>query len=178
MNTRERPLNNVTCASCHREFSTEVIATKEHVIGRNFVPKNSIRADDWNLILNACRECNHAKSQWESEVSAITLQPEVASAIDPALVGLSQRKAAKVKSSRTGKIVAESAERISLRSSLGLGVSMELSLVSAPQLHGYTMERLCEAHLRGFFYRITYNAETARGGCLNSLVTSVTFLQQ
>ena len=165
MNAKERPLDNVTCAYCHREFSSEIVATKEHVIGRKFVPKNSIKADDWNLILNACRECNHAKSQWESEVSAITLQAEIASAIDPALVEQSQRKAAKVKSSRTRKIVAKSAEQVRLNGSLGSGISISMSLISAPQLDSYVIERLCEAHLRAFFYRITYSAATAKGGC-------------
>ena len=161
----ERPLRNVTCVYCHREFSTQLPPTKEHVIGKKFGPENSIKADDWNLILNACFDCNHAKSQLESEISAITLQPEIATPIDSTLAEQSHRKAAKAKSSRTGKAVADSTEQLNLAGSFGPGVSMSFGLVAAPQLNRSAVETLCEAHLRAFFYRVTYDAKTRRGAC-------------
>jgi hypothetical protein len=54
---------------------TEESATDEHVIGRRFVPKNTMFGQ-WNVILRACRECNTAKSELENDISAITMQPD------------------------------------------------------------------------------------------------------
>lgn len=50
--------------------------TKEHVIGRRFVPKGKF-AGHWNLILNTCKPCNNREADLEDGISAITLQPEV-----------------------------------------------------------------------------------------------------
>ena len=163
---RERPLQNLTCVYCLREFCPDLRPTKEHVIGRLFVPKNLIKSDGWNLILNACFDCNNQKSQLESEVSAITLQPEIALSLDESLVEQSHRKAAKAKSTRPGEVVAKSVERVNLKASFGAGATMSLGMVAAPQLDGKVIERLSEAHIRAFFYRVTYDQGSRRGSGL------------
>src|SRR4051812_6479594 len=73
LNTVTR-LKNVTCAYCGVRFSPATPSTKEHVITRNFVPEGTLKANDWNLILLACRTCNQEKADLEDEISAITLQ--------------------------------------------------------------------------------------------------------
>lgn len=70
-------LNNTACVYCSTPFTTDVAATKEHVIGRNFVPRGTL-AGEWNLIVNACRDCNEKKARLEDDISAITMQPDIA----------------------------------------------------------------------------------------------------
>jgi hypothetical protein len=41
-----------------------------------FVPKGTLE-NQWNLILNACRNCNGRKADLENDISAITMQPDV-----------------------------------------------------------------------------------------------------
>lgn len=55
------PLHNQTCPYCGVDLALSQSET-EHVIAREFVPKGSIQSNDWNLIVSACRPCNHFKS--------------------------------------------------------------------------------------------------------------------
>src|SRR5689334_12269149 len=66
-----RPLNNITCPYCGIDL-VQQNAIKEHVVGRRFVPKGKL-AHSWNLILQACRQCNEKKSDLEDDISAISL---------------------------------------------------------------------------------------------------------
>jgi hypothetical protein len=68
-------LRNINCAYCGRLFDAELPATKEHVIGRRFVPRGCF-AGQWNLILNACGRCNGDKAELEDDISAITMMPD------------------------------------------------------------------------------------------------------
>src|SRR5438067_12808695 len=67
-------LKNETCVYCGSEL-TAGNCTKEHVIGRKFVPKGKLH-EEWNLIVRACTSCNHTKSDLEDDISAISLPPD------------------------------------------------------------------------------------------------------
>ena len=84
-------LANVNCPYCGRDL-TDKTRTKEHVISKRFVPKGTFDGS-WNLILNACRACNNAKSDLEDDISAITMQPDPFGRFaDPKLQSEAERK--------------------------------------------------------------------------------------
>lgn len=68
-------LRNVACVYCGTSLTKET-TTRDHVIGRRFVPKGKFAAR-WNLIINACEPCNNGKAELEDDISAITLQPDL-----------------------------------------------------------------------------------------------------
>lgn len=104
-------LRNDRCAYCNAEFVGDE-PEKEHVIGKNFVPKGS-HQQWWNLHLNSCHRCNQIKSKLENDISAISMQQTFVSEsdFDEELSREAERKS-KTKSQRTGKPVKDSAEEI------------------------------------------------------------------
>lgn len=165
----ERPLllNNRNCPYCGRVFGASLGSTKEHVIGRRFVPKGSLEAQ-WNLILNACGSCNNLKAALENDISVITMLPTPVSrdaAIEQQLAAEVARRASKTGSRRTGKSVANSHEEIEiLQQSPGLSASF--TFAGQPQINHHRIHHLAELHFRAFFYFCTYEDTTARGGFL------------
>lgn len=94
-------LNNITCVYCNTLLD-EAESTKEHTIGRRFVPKGTL-ARSWNLIVRACGECNGRKSDLEDDLSAVSMHPDSAgdhARDDEILVSEATRKAAKSSSRR------------------------------------------------------------------------------
>ena len=87
-------LQNENCPYCFRPFGSGLVPTKEHVIARNFVPKGTLQGC-WNLILQACKQCNAAKAILEDDISAITMQPDamVYASDYPRLIAEAKRKA-------------------------------------------------------------------------------------
>jgi len=59
---------------CNERFDgANVVATKEHLVGRNFVPRGSLDGGpSFNFVFNPCHACNNDKSTLEGHVSAIT----------------------------------------------------------------------------------------------------------
>ncbi len=106
-------LNNETRVYCGAEL-TAASRTKEHVIGRRFVPKGKLN-QQWNLIVWACKTCNGLKADLENDLSAISMQPEASGKFaepDQVLADESRRKAARATSRRTRKLVKDSTERL------------------------------------------------------------------
>ena len=106
---RGRPLKNVTCPYCAAALDPDT-RTKEHVIGRRFVPKGSTE-NRWNLILRACSVCNNKKSDLEDDIAAITMYfhtTGLASTEDPTARAEAMRRGPKSGSRKTGKPVADS----------------------------------------------------------------------
>src|SRR5947209_19886080 len=54
-------------------IGSEVASDKEHLIGRNFVPKGSLDSGGFNFIFRACQSCNGRKSSAERHISSVTL---------------------------------------------------------------------------------------------------------
>lgn len=127
-------LKNVTCPFCG--VGLEETASTEHVIGRRFVPRGKFN-NHWNLLVAACTKCNNAKSELEDDLSALTMQPDVAgrfAADDERLLDEARRKGAGSFSRRTRKPVAQSQERLSITGSVMPGVTVRFGFVGPPQL--------------------------------------------
>ena len=73
--------SNKYCPYCGRLFTTfgspEKIkenTNKEHLIGRDFVPRNSFdNPQNINFIFRACSSCNSRKAEYERQVSSVSL---------------------------------------------------------------------------------------------------------
>lgn len=136
------------------------------MIGRRFVPKGKLDGQ-WNLIVRACNTCNGKKSDLEDDISAITMQADVSgkhATEDEALKQEAKRKAANSISRRTRKTVCESSEKIKLEMPIGLGVQFTFNLSSPPQIQEERIYELARMQLAGFFYWITYDHTTKKGG--------------
>ena len=158
-------LENETCVYCGIQLSL-TSATKEHVIGRRFVPKGKLNAQ-WNLIGHACKECNRKKSDLEDDISAISMQADawgMHSLSDSALATEAARKAKNSISRRTRKLVKDSSEKINIKGTFTAGVEFTFNITSPPQIESDRIYELARMQLMAFFYLITYNQKTKRGG--------------
>lgn len=157
-------LHNVTCVYCG-EVLIDATITREHVIGRRFVPRGKLH-NYWNLIVNACRTCNGKKSDLEDDISAITMQPDVFGRyghVDEAVALDGQRKAERAFSRRTRKPVKNSHEEVTVKGSLGQGVNISFKFTGPPQADQDRVFELARLQLAGFFYWITFQQEQQRG---------------
>jgi len=170
---RATRLDNVTCPYCGTELTDET-RSKEHVIGRRFVPKGTLNRQ-WNLIVNSCEPCNAAKADLEDDLSALTMHP------DPhgwrgheseALKNDTVRKVGKSISRLTGKPVADSHDDLSVKF-VAEGFSMTFSGITPPQIDEERAKQLAMMQAYAFFYLASYNKETKRGGWFQGKVLFV-----
>ncbi len=158
-------LANETCIYCGIPLAASN-SSKEHVIGRRFVPKGKFDGQ-WNLIVQACKKCNGNKADLENDISAITMHANAwgkHSIDDEALAQEAKRKAANSISRRTGKTVSESSETFKIDIPLGPGIKFTFDLSTHPQIQDDRVFELARLQLSGFFYWITYDLKTRRGG--------------
>lgn len=158
-------LYNAACPYCGVMFSQQVTRTKDHVVAVNFVPPGNFDGQ-WNLILNACKPCNHRKSQLESEVAAISMQPDAWGRHpenDAQLASEAARRSRSVKNSRTGKPVHVPDPPMVFALELVPGVTLRTSFIGAPQLSEDAAFHLAWHHVAAFFYMITFKRDTKLG---------------
>jgi len=151
-------LDNETCVYCGTRLS-RTNDTKEHVIGRRFVPKGKLNAQ-WNLIVRACKTCNGTKSDLENDISGITMQPDASGqhpVDDEDLLLEAKRKACNGISRLTGKPISESSAKIKLELPFGLGVQLSLGMSAPPQIADERIYQLARMQISAFFYWITYD---------------------
>lgn len=160
-NWSRNPSNDV-CLYCNRLFDdVEVIATKEHLVGRNFVPRGSLDGGRcFNFIFDACSDCNNDKSVHEGHVSAITqlMSPAISE------TEFAERAIAKSKGEthpQTGRPVADSFHKqtIEMRGS-DLGIRM--GFVGPPQTDRYSVHRLAMRHVQGLYALVTNPDRTVK----------------
>jgi hypothetical protein len=164
-------LHNQNCVYCGRKFDHHVIKTKEHVIGRRFVPKGSLNAQ-WNLIVNACSQCNGKKADLENDLSAIFMQPDAFGRYavdDPRLRADATNKALKAISRRTKKTIIDSNEEIIIRTYFDKKANISFNLTAVAQADENRILELAAYHVRGFFYLITYKSEVKTGAPIPGL---------
>jgi len=155
---RVRPLSNITCPYCGAAIGRKE-RTKEHVVGRRFVPVGSL-SDCWNLILWACHSCNGKKSDLEDDISAITMTFHTASLplmSNSLMQAEAQRKSTKSVSRKTGKPVAESSESTKVHAKVGAFAEITANLTAPPQLDDARVYELARLQMIGFFYFLTYD---------------------
>ncbi len=158
-------LDNVTCVYCGKELRQDT-NTKEHVIGRRFVPKSTLNKQ-WNLIVCACKKCNSKKSKLEDDISAITMHPNAFGAFadeDKILIEEAQRKCRKSYSKLTQRPVSQSQGELNIKVPSNEGLEFNFSFTSPPQIESLRVYDLARMQLMAFFYFITYNYNTKKGG--------------
>jgi hypothetical protein len=161
--TRRIVKRNVICPYCNRPFGPDRPPENEHVIARCFVPKGTLAAQ-WNLVLRACGECNDTKADLESDISAVTMQPDAReqyASDDPRLSAEAKRKS-RTTNRRTGRWVSEGekAPKVSFNAP---GLSIAFGFVQPAQPDHRRLFLLAQLQLIGFFFWLTYDEEAQRG---------------
>lgn len=136
-------LNNATCPYCGVELTPDNVS-KEHVIGRNFVPKGTLDRQ-WNLIVRACNKCNSAKADLEDDISAITLAGRVwfgSRDCDELVLKAAQRKSEKSISRKTGKLVKHSREELNFEVPFATGATFNFNCITPPQTESFRLFEL------------------------------------
>ncbi len=157
-------LENVTCPYCNAAV-TKNSSSKEHVIGRRFVPKGALDGW-WNLIVRACTRCNAVKADLEDDISAITMAwlawhpPANGDETDWEEL---RRKAEKSISRKTKKPVGQSQEELNVAVPFGPDARLTMNLVCPPQIEESRVFELARLQLMGFFYFITYDKQSRIG---------------
>jgi hypothetical protein len=159
--------NNLFCPYCGRNLKLingvePVESSVDHVIGRQFVPKGYLE-NEWNLILDVCKDCNGKKGRLEDGLSSISRLSVLDDLNYPVDVVLDlQRKLGK-RNKQTGAIrgathpetnrpVSDSFVRQSLHTSFG-PMSMSLSYIAPPQAFD-SEKKLATLHIQGFYFLI------------------------
>ena len=159
-----RPLENLTCPYCGSPIDRS-LRTKEHVIGKRFVPRGSLDGN-WNLILWGWLPCNQRKSEFEDDIAATTMYFHTAGLqgmSDVAVREEALRKGANSYSRKTKKRISESAEQFTVSGSLGGNAVISASFTSPPQIVEERAFELARLQLTGFFYFLTYKPQSRLG---------------
>lgn len=157
-------LDNRTCPYCLVELDSKS-STKEHVVGRCFVPRGKLD-QCWNLILRSCKACNNKKSDLEDDLSAISMQADPTGRFhrdDDVLKSEAARKGARSISRSTGKPVANSSTTIKMLGSLSPGLKLTASVVAPPQADEDRAFELARLQMAAFFYLITFEPDRREG---------------
>lgn len=157
-------LHNSTCVYCGVVL-TASNTTKEHVIGRRFVPKGKLDGW-WNLIVRACESCNRIKQDLEDDISAITIAPDAAGRLtthDPVHQAEAARKGRGSFSRRTGRAVADSSEQLKIEAPFGPGAWIKAEFTAPPQIDRERLFHLARLQIRAFFYLLTYDKSRKTG---------------
>lgn len=153
-------LRNVTCTYCGVNVLNN--GTREHVIGRKFVPQFKW-GNDWNLIVKACESCNNHKSKLENDISAITLLASSEKKNDFKIASLAIRKATGSKSDRTRKQVINSHEKTEIKIHHPSGLNFNFKLTAPPQIDDTRAFELARLQMSAFFYLITFDKNLNQG---------------
>lgn len=163
---RTTTLKNRECAYCGVPL-TAATSTREHVIGRQFVPKGTM-SKAFNLVVMVCATCNNLKSGLEDDIAAITMNLHLDGPIamrDPVLQQEARRRAHRCKSRKTGKSIRDSREGLDFELPLHNGGSLSGNFVAPPQFEDARADRLAQMQMAGFFFMLTYDSERNRGYC-------------
>lgn len=159
-----RPLTNITCPYCAAPIDKKT-RTKEHVIGRRFVPIGTFDCQ-WNLILWACGACNTRKSDLENDLAALTLNFHTAglSSMSDALAqGEAVRRGGKSINRKTGKPVSESGVSVRFDGKLGSIATLSVNFAGLPQIDDARAYELARLQMMGFFYFLTFEKDKQIG---------------
>ncbi|MCL8000433.1 HNH endonuclease [Brucella sp. 21LCYQ03] len=159
-------LNNTRCPYCAIELDVRS-RTKEHVIGRRFVPKGKLNGQ-WNLILYACEPCNSRKANLEDDISAITLQPDmwgISHHGENVVIEEARRKALNSLSRRTRRRVGDSHEQLNVEAPVFPGMTAKFNFTAPPQIDQERGFELARLQMLGLYYMQTYKVEERRGHC-------------
>jgi len=157
---KQTKLYNLTCPYCGKILNQDNISI-EHVIGRRFVKKKSLE-NQWNLILNACKDCNNAKADLEDDISSITLINKENSSYSFEEKEYLLRKINNSISRRTGKKISESKENIN-SNFYGANFKISVGMICNPQIDFERAVLLAQLQLMAFVYHLNYDVNTNVG---------------
>lgn len=161
---RCRPFKNATCPYCNARLDQQT-RTKEHVIGRRFVPVGTLN-NNWNLILWACMKCNRHKSDLEDDIAAISMHFHTAglpNMADELARAEAKRRGVKSGSRTTGRSVARSGVEVKGSAKLGTAAEITFSFNGPPQFDDKRVYELARLQMMGFFYFLTYDKTKEAG---------------
>lgn len=151
-----RAPSNDVCIYCNRRFDdSDVVVTKEHLVGRNFVPRGSLDGGrSFNFIFNACQQCNNDKSALEGHISAITQFMSPAVAENAAFGERAIAKSLREIHPWTGRPIANSFHESAVQMR-GAGLGIKVGFVGPPQADREMVSRLALRHVQGLYALVT-----------------------
>lgn len=154
-------LKNKNCPYCGISLHKSM-DTKEHVVGKNFVPRGSL-VKSWNLIVRACNSCNSKKASLEDDISAITMMPDAVGRYpteDMLFINESKRKSEAI--SRTTRKPVKDSYASPTITYKDKNVTINIDSRCPPQLQPNRVWTLCSYQIRGFFACLMYDDNTGR----------------
>ena len=152
---RKRDDSNRYCLYCGEDLSAESVrSTKEHLIGREFVPTGTLEGTAFNFLFRSCEGCNSRKGHLERHVSTVTLYVSPARAGSARIDQLARRKALKDFHHKKRVQVSDAGERHTILANLG-GVAGTFGLIAPPQLDPRMSAELACRQIQGFFSLLT-----------------------
>lgn len=151
-------LKNKTCVYCGIKLSDEN-RTKEHVIGRKFIPKGQLNKN-WNLIVYACTSCNNEKSELENDISAISMQPNSYGqyADSSEILRTESLRKGKSISKLTGQAVNKSKNKLHMKVKSDNYKDAMIIFDGPPQVETNRLYLLAKFHMMAIFYLTTYDS--------------------
>lgn len=124
---------------------------KEHLIGRNFVPKGTMGDQQFNFIFRTCRRCNARKAVAERHVSSVTLFNSPGRFENAQVNEVAIRKGkSDFHPKKKGVRIEDAYEHCFLSTSLGPG-SIEFGMIAPPQLEKNLAKNAAFSHIQGLF---------------------------
>ncbi|MHB1068388.1 MAG: hypothetical protein ACYC1W_00820 [Gemmatimonadaceae bacterium] len=156
--------SNQHCLYCGRFVgkSSTLDSNREHLIGRNFVPKGYLGATDFNFIFRSCVGCNRAKADAEGHVSVISLHNSAARANDRHVDEVAAHKAGRAfYPGKKAQLVKDSSTTHTVESSFG-SLKMSATFVAPPELDRERAATLAFRQTQALFSLVT--AQDPRNG--------------
>ncbi len=144
-------LKNLTCPYCGVEITNQN-DSKDHVIGRNFIPVGSFE-NQWNLIVQSCKGCNNKKSDLEDDISALTLDLCIKynKDLSKSAMQKTKRKIEKCVSRQTNKSIKNSRVTGTISLSHIQNLEIDVNYQAPAQLGDNRCFELARYHLMAFF---------------------------
>lgn len=162
---RDKLKSNRFCVYCGCDLHGAAESDKEHLVGRNFVPRGSLAAESFNFISRACGRCNGRKAAAERHVSTVSLFTAPLRVTDAEIDEIARRKAANdYHPEKKGTLVQDAWTESQVTAHFDLG-TMRLNLVGPPQLSGDSVVLLAEYQVQGFFALVTSLDPRVPSGC-------------
>lgn len=146
--------SNQWCLYCgsYIGITANFYTNKEHLIGREFVPKGLLVGTAFNFIFRACQICNDNKSNLERHVSSITLINSPERNSNNEINNLAINKASKdFHPNHKGQLVIKSV----FKQNIQLNESVNLGFEFPPQLNSEYAKILALRHIQGMFSLVT-----------------------
>lgn len=137
--------------------NSSIESSKEHLIGRNFVPKGAFEdGRQFNFIFRACKACNSGKSEVEGHLSSVTLFNIIQEVDDEKTRDTILRKASKdYHPNKRGKLVKDSFDELTFNLVGLVGTKISTGVKLPPQANEEYIKFLSFKHIQGLFSLVT-----------------------